>query len=414
MNCSVKPFFANGVLTAVPSKSHAHRLLIMSAFSKGKTIIYNVGSSEDVYATANCLNSLGAKVEIEDGNATVVGAENIPNIALLDCGESGSTLRFLMPVCSALGVTVTFTGRGKLLTRPNDKLIEVLTSHGVSVNGFTHSGVLRGGNFDIDASVSSQYVTGLILASVLTGEDCKIKLMNGAVSKSYINITLKAVKSFGIEYTVENDVIEIKGGQKFTSPKFITAEGDWSSAAFPLVLGAINGKVTVKGLFYNSEQGDKVIIDLLKRAGVKLRESENSFTAEKSQIKAVEFDAKDCPDTVPIVSTLLAFAKGTSTIKNVERLKIKESNRLEAIIDNLKRAGISAKTDGKNLYIQGGEPKSNEFLGYNDHRIVMSAVVLAIGASGSSTVTNSSAVKKSYPEFFNDINKLGGEDYVRF
>jgi len=412
MTVKIKNFSPKGEIKIPPSKSHVHRLLILSALSNGQTVVKNVGSSDDVKRTIDSLNKIGAKITVKENDAIVVGIERPNEKATLDCGESGSTLRFMMPIVSALGIDATFLGKGKLLERPNEKLFEVLRKHGIKIVGFNLKGKLSGGCFQIDASISSQYVTGLLIASVLTGEDCEIVLSGKVVSKSYIDITLKALSDFKIKFDVEENKIFIKGGQKFISPKEISSEGDWSSCAFPLVLGALGGDVKVTGVDFNSFQGDKIIVDVLKNAGCNLTKGDGFVRAMKGQLKPIDFDIENCPDTAPIISVLCAFILGKSVLRNVERLKVKESNRLEAIQENLKRAKITSKVIGKDLFIDGGNPKAGEFLGYNDHRIVMAFTVLSALVEGESKVSDKEAVKKSYPEFFEQLALIGGENHV--
>ncbi len=414
MNVKINPFCASGQIMIPPSKSHVHRLLICSALSKGKTVVKNVGSSDDVLRTIDCLKSLGANIVLDGSDAEVFGIEQINKTAILNCGESGSTLRFIMPISSALGVDATFIGKGKLLSRPNDNLFEVLSAHGIKIDGFNLKGKLSGGEFNIDASISSQYVTGLLFASVITGVDCVINLIGTAVSKSYINITLGVMKEFGIKFEVEENRIFIPGNQCFISPTEICAEGDWSSSAFPLVLGALSGSVTVSGLNLDSLQGDKVIIKVLENSGCKIDKQKNSVTVYKSNLSPIDFDIEDCPDTAPIVSVLASKINGVSVLRNVERLKVKESNRLEAIIENLKKAGVKTWLEQNDLYIEGGNPKPSEFDGYSDHRIVMAFTVLGAVVEGESIVSDREAVKKSYPEFFDQLTLIGGKDYVAF
>lgn len=406
MKSRIIPFSAFGSVNAVPSKSYAHRFIILSALSKGRTFIENVGSSEDVRATISCVASLGAKVNYDGLNVEIFGIEE-PTSASLDFGESGSTMRFIIPMVSALGVNAQYTGHGKLLFRPNEILFDILEKNGVVVKDNKIQGKLFSGNFEIDSSVSSQYISGLIMAlSYINGESV-IYLKGRTVSKDYINITLDSISQFGVKYQTGESYIKIFGGT-LNSPSNLKVEGDWSNVAFPLALGALTGRVTVCGVNLDSVQGDRVILNLFEKAGIKLSQTKNSVTAEKSRIIPIEADLRGCPDLAPIISTVLAYANGTSVLRGVEGLKIKESDRLSAIIDNLTKAKIEAFYDGSALYIKGGKPKANLFEGYNDHRMVMSSCVMASGVNGESEVSDCQAVKKSYPNFFKDFKILGG------
>lgn len=409
MKVSLKPFSPNGQIVAPPSKSVAHRLLICSALAKGKTEIKNVGSSADVIATCSCLNSLGAKVIFEGGNATVYGIERANKTPILDCNESGSTLRFLMPIACAFGVNSTFTGSQKLLSRPSKVLTDELARHGAYVDGWNFSGRLESGKFVIDASVSSQYVTGLLFALPLLNGDSQIVLQGEIVSKDYIEITLSALDKFSVKYEKLGNNIIIKGNQEFKSPKNLTVEGDWSGSAFPLVLGAIGGKVSVLGLDENSKQGDKEILNVLKKFGAKIQIDGDCVTVAKSETNAFCQDFENIPDLAPICAVLSACAKGESVFTGIQRLKIKESDRVQTTIKMLESAGVTAyEKDGK-MIIVGSKIKGGIFDGANDHRIVMSSAVIASIANGESVILGSRAIDKSYPEFFRDYNLLGGK-----
>lgn len=409
MKVNLKPFSPSGQIVAPPSKSVAHRLLICSALAKGKTEIKNVGNSADVIATCSCLNSLGAKVILKGGNATVYGIERANNSPILNCNESGSTLRFLMPVVCALGVNSTFTGSQKLLSRPSKVLTDELSRHGVTVDGWNFSGRLESGKFVIDASVSSQYVTGLLFALPLLNGDSQIVLQGEIVSKDYIEITLSALDKFSIKYEKSGNSIIIKGNQEFKSPKTLTVEGDWSGASFPLALGAIGGKVSVLGLDVNSKQGDKEILNVLKKFGAKVQIDGDCVTVTKGETKAFCQDFENIPDLAPVCAVLSACAQGESVFTGIQRLKIKESDRVKTTLNMLKSAGVTAyEKDGK-MIIVGSKIKGGIFDGANDHRIVMSSAVIASIASGESTILGSRAIDKSYPEFFRDYNLLGGK-----
>lgn len=408
MNYLIKPFLAQGIVDAVPSKSYAHRAIILSALTKGKTTIKNIGNSVDVLVTLDCVSKLGAKVNLIDGGVEIYGIENPPKETFLDFKESGSSMRFFIPVALSLGVKTTFTGSGKLLTRPNDALYFTLSKKGAIIDGQTLSGKLESGVYEIDSTVSSQYVSGLLMAlSILDGES-EIRLIGQTVSKDYINITLEFLDKFGVKYQLKENSIFILGGRNNSVPKEIVVEGDWSSAAFPLALGALGDKVTIKGLNINSVQGDKKIIEILKGIGAKLDIKGDGITVCRGDVKGVKVDMCDIPDMAPALASILANAKGKSELINVDRLKIKESDRLSAIINNLRAVGVEVNYDNNTLYIDGGSVSGGTLLGYNDHRMVMSGCVLASVAQKNCIITDVHAVSKSYPQFFSDYIKLGG------
>ncbi len=406
MNYQISPFIARGIIDSVPSKSYAHRAIILSALSKGWTKINNIGSSDDVKVTLACVQKLGATVKEFEGGVEILGIENLPNEVSLDFGESGSTMRFLIPLCLALGVKTNFTGRGKLLSRPNDALYNTLTKMGAKIDGQTLTNKLKAGVYEIDATVSSQYISGLLMSLPYLEGTSEIRLLGQTVSKDYITMTLELLRLFKVQYEIKDNSIFVGGG--YVSPKELTVEGDWSSAAFPLALGAIGGEVTVKGLNINSSQGDKQIVEILKNLGAKVSVSKGEITLKKGELTGAIIDVANIPDVAPCLSTVLAFADGKSVLKNVDRLKIKESDRLSAIIQNLTVAGIKTEYVDNTLIIYGGSVLGGTYGGFNDHRMVMSACVLASMADKSSTVTDVNAVAKSYPEFFDDFLKLGG------
>lgn len=410
MKYNLAPFIAHGQVESIASKSYAHRIIILSALAKGKTKIYNVGNSNDVLATIDCVKKLGAKVEFFNGYIIVEGIETLPKTCLLDFNESGSTMRFMIPVCAGLGVNARFSGRGKLLTRPNDKLYSVLALHGANVENNNITGKLDCGEYRIDASVSSQYISGLLMALTRVKGNSKIILEGSTVSANYITMTLEVLKQFGVEYLVErNEIILINNN--LSTPKEITVEGDWSSAASMLCFGALGKGVEVKGLNLKSTQSDAKIIDFLAQAGAVITFRENSIKVERGKLNAIECDIKDCPDLAPVLSSVLAYCKGVSKIKGVDRLMIKESNRLQAIIDNLKSAHIKTKYAKDTLYIYGKKVKGANFCGFNDHRMVMSSCVLASNAKGKSSVSDVEAVSKSYPNFFEHLTAINGVFY---
>ncbi len=411
MNVTVASGSVSGKIIAPPSKSYAHRLMISAFLSNQKTLIKNVGNSQDVKATIDCLNAFGGNLKLTGGNVTVypVDKDCLVKNATPDCVESGSTLRFLIPLAGALGINTKFICHGRLANRPNEQLIKVLGEHGVKVEGQTVSGKLESGIYKIDASVSSQYITGLLMALPILEGDSEIILTNQVVSKNYIDITLEVLDKFKIKYTKTQSGFKIYGNQRYISPKKICCEGDWSGSAFLLALGVLSGKIKVKGLKLNSKQGDAKIIEYITSMGGDVTVKKNSIVARKSLLKAIKINLEDQPDLAPILSVLCANAKGISEFYGIERLRIKESDRIQAIISMLNGAGIKAEYCDKALSIAGSDVKSGEFNGFNDHRIAMSSAVLAVSAKDKkrSVITDRESVKKSYPQFFEHLVNLG-------
>lgn len=387
-SCSIK-----GQINAIPSKSFAHRVCICDFLSnqeiRDKFSSFN---SKDITATANCLNA------IKRGEKT------------LDCDESGSTLRFLLPLSATLGGEFLFVGKGRLMQRPNQELFEVLTSHGVSVSqdetGIKIKGKLTAGEYKIRGDVSSQYISGLLMALPNLDGDSKIVLRTPLSSKPYVDITIQVLREYGVEIQSLENGYFIKGCQTFKGNGKV--EGDWSNMAFFLCLGAIAGEIIVNGLNLNSVQGDKKILSVLESAGAQVICEKDKITIKKSNLKPFSMDADDCPDLVPICAVLGAYASGTTIIKNVQRLKIKESDRITSTIAMLNAFNINAEFDGKNLIVFGGKVKGGKINSYNDHRIVMASAVLGSGAIGQSEIIDADAVNKSYPIFFNDYQSVGG------
>ncbi|MBR5438863.1 MAG: 3-phosphoshikimate 1-carboxyvinyltransferase [Clostridia bacterium] len=408
MNVIVSKSTINGTVVSPPSKSYAHRLILASFLSGKRVKIKNVGTSKDVLATLNAVKALGASIETYD-NYVIVEKQNLINGATINCDESGSTLRFLMPIIPALKISATLTGSPTLLSRPNEKLIECLTQNGAKIDEFNISGELKAGTYYIDASISSQYITGLLFAlSILDGES-KIVMLNKVVSSPYIVITLDVLKTFGVNVCYSGNEITIVGNSYVKTVDEVCVEGDWSGSAFILALGAINGKVTVNNLNVNSTQGDKAILQILKDFGAKVSVNGTSVTVEKSELKGIEVDIDKIPDLAQVISAVASYAKGKTLIKNIERLKIKESDRVSAIVNSLTAIGVNAKIDGNSIIVIGGNHLGGVIDGGNDHRTVMAAVVCAVNASEQVEILGAQAVNKSYTEFFEDFKKVGGK-----
>lgn len=397
-----------GEIQAISSKSVAHRTLICSALSKGEeTKVYNLTPSEDVSATISALSTLGAKIDLATN--TVI-APNVFLDGLMDVNECGSTLRFMLPISAALSGEYLFVTRGKLAERPNDELLKVLVEHGIEVTKTKYiklKGTLSGGLFKIRGDISSQYVSGLLMALPLLPTDSEIVLTTLLSSKDYVEITIDIMEKFGVKVEKKLNVYKIKGGQKYTSPKEINVEGDWSNSAFWIVAGVTNGEIKLTNLNLDSKQGDKKIVEIIQKMGGDIKIYEDSIIARKSNLNSIDLFVDDIPDMVPALAVAAANAKGRSVFRNINRLKMKESDRVLSIIKMLESVGVRAFEKNDNLYVEGGEIKSGEIDSYNDHRIAMSGAVLLLNCGGK--IINSQAVNKSYPNFFEDLKKLKGE-----
>ncbi len=418
MTVKCTPSVISGTIRAISSKSHAHRVLICAALSQNRTKIYCNVMSKDIAATIDCLKSMGTEISV-DGDIITVIPKSFNAKADIDCNESGSTLRFLMPLVSALGIDTTISGSGRLPQRPISPLKEEMEQKGVTFHTDSKfplhlTGKLKSGEYEIQGNISSQFITGLLFALPLLDGDSKIKLIPPVESKSYIDITISVVRQFGIEIEEKENLYIIKGNQKYISPEEMKVEGDWSNASFFLCAGALNEKgVTVTDLDMNSPQGDKKIIEILKSMGADVKISGNEITVKKNELKGVTVDASDIPDLVPIISVVATACKGDTKITNAGRLRIKESDRIKSVVDMLSSVGADAEETTDGIIIRGGKTLAGGIVnGYNDHRIVMSASILSCLCEKDVIVTDGNAVEKSYPDFFADFNKMGGNANV--
>ena len=387
-----------GTVNAVSSKSDAHRALICAALSDDICEVRLNAVSRDIEATVGALISLGAGVQASSGGLLVTPLDRKRRLFCeLDCGESGSTLRFLMPVASALCKRSLFTGGGRLPLRPQLLLTEQLRRHGCAVSADTLpieiSGRLTGGDFLIRGDVSSQYISGLLFALPLVGGGT-VKLTAELQSKAYVEMTINTLNRFGIVVEQSEDSFSVDGKQVYRSPLCYETEGDWSSAAFWLTASFLGGGVSVCGLNETSVQADRAVkktIEGFSKAG------------------EVTVDASEIPDLVPVLSAAACGRKDRTIFTNCARLRLKESNRIKTAVDMVNSLGGNAFEMGDGFVVNGsGSLKGGEVNGANDHRVVMAAAVASAICEGSVIISDAEAVKKSYPSFFNDFLKLGG------
>ncbi len=413
MNITLHHSNPSGTVSAPPSKSHAHRLLICAALSDKPCRIRCDRTNDDIDATVRCLTALGAAITYEDGVFTVNPIREIPAHAILDCGESGSTLRFMLPVTAALGADAEFVLHGRLPNRPLSPLYEIMEEHGVKLspqgsNPFCISGRLTGGDFTFDGGVSSQFTTGLLLALPLTGENSRIRLTGKIESRPYIDLSLATIRQFGVN---AEDL-----GTEFVLPKSrfiapdgdVSVEGDWSSAAFMLCLGALSEKgITVTDLNPTSAQGDSAIVDILASFGADCVRSGESVTVKKNILHAITLDAAEIPDLIPVVSVIAAASEGTTVIKNCGRLRLKESDRMETIRATLTSLGGDCTLDNTSIIIKGNKTLAGGTVSsFGDHRIAMSAAVASVVCENSVIIEGAECSAKSYPTFFSEFDKL--------
>ncbi len=415
MNITLSPSTPRGEIRAIASKSAAHRLLICAAFAKAPTSIRCEQLNKDIEATADCLRSLGADIEYNGGVFTVEPIKEIPCEAKLLCGESGSTLRFLVPVVAALGIKTEFFMEGRLPDRPLSPLREELETHGITLspqgsNPLICEGQLSGNEFSIAGNVSSQFISGLLFALALCKNGGSLRVEGKLESAPYVTLTCNALRRFGIKVTRQGSVYTVARGDTPARLKKADVEGDWSNAAFPLCAAAIGGDVTVTNIDLSSRQGDKKIIELLAAFGASVEKKRQKVRVRHAPLHAIDIDASQIPDLVPVLATVAAVAEGTTKIYSAARLRIKESDRLVTVCKMLTALGADIAETEDGLIIHGKPSLSGGTVdAANDHRIAMSAAVASVACDSPVTIKGAEACEKSYPTFFEDMEKLGFE-----
>lgn len=412
---TLTPGSRTGCIRVPASKSQAHRLLLCAALSDAPVRLILRGLSDDITATMRCLQALGAHVrETEDGLLVTPAAE-LPREASLDVGESGSTLRFLLPVLGAMGVTAAIRMHGRLPERPLAPLDALLTAHGMTITrtgGMLHvSGQLSPGDYTLPGSVSSQFVSGLLFALPLLRGQSTLTVTGALQSAQYVAMTEQAVRASGITFEKEAQVWRIPGAQRYHAPAVQTVEGDWSNAAFFLCMGALSrAGVTVTGLNPDSAQGDRAIAELLTRFGADVSVSQSAVTVRRGALRGITVDAAPIPDLIPVVAALAAFCSGQTHVENAARLRLKESDRLAATAALITALGGHVQELPDGLVITGQPVLAGGTAdACGDHRIAMSAAMAACGCSGAVTVSGSACVAKSYPAFWTDFASLKEE-----
>lgn len=415
MDIRIYPQNLGGTLQAIPSKSHSHRLLIAAALSNQPTEIRLAEICEDVARTVSALRRLGMGWE-ERGNGCyrITPLKTLNSHAEIDCGSSGTTLRLLLPIVTALGGKNTvFYGSEQLQKRPIGDFIAALNRQGAAIEGealpVTVTGSLKAGDFQISGNVSSQYISGLLYALPLLAEDSTVTLTAPLESAPYVDLTVETLKQFRIEIKKEPRGFFCKGNQSHRTPEALLPEGDWSNAAFWLAAGALGGEITLTGLNPDSKQGDKAITELLKAAGTKGTVTPTAVTAAAAALAPFTVNASRIPDLVPILAVLACAAPGTSEIRGASRLRLKESDRLQTVADNLTALGAEIEITADGLKIHGGKPlKGGTVSACGDHRLAMCLTVAAGICKAPVVLTGAEAVAKSYPSFYSDFKKLGG------
>jgi len=408
---TIHPSVVNGSINAPPSKSVTQRAIAAALLAQGTTVIENPSLCNDSLAAMEMAERLGASLTRGYDYLKISGSlKALPEVTL-NCGESGLAMRMFSPIAALLSSKCTFTGEGSLTTRPVTMVTEALLKLGVTAesnNGFlpfTLYGYLKGGRIEIDGSSGSQILTGLLMSLPLAKCDSEV-IVDNLKSKPYIDLTLKLLNDFGIA-VVNHDYRRfiIPGNQAYKA-RIYSVEGDWSGSAFMLVAGAVAGDVTVNNLQSSSRQADAAILEALKMAGADIIIENNSVRTVKTELRSFYFDATESPDLFPPLACLAINCRGTSRIKGVSRLEHKESNRAATITGVLAELGINASVGDDEMLIEGGKVSGTEVSSHNDHRIAMMASVAALLSNGSVAVTDAESVSKSYPDFFDDLEKL--------
>ena len=396
MDITITPQRLHGCIEVIPSKSQAHRILICSAFSDGPARIQCDETSRDIEATAECLCALGAEILRTESGYTVFPVKQLPEQAVLNCGESGSTLRFLLPIAGALGVDTVFIMEGRLPQRPLSPLWEEMERMGCTLSRPTGNmvrctGKLRPGTYRIDGSVSSQYITGLLFALSLMGAESRLEITGTVESKPYITMTESVIRRFGADP-------EHPGAKPFRSPGMIRVEGDWSNGAFFLTANRLGNSLDLRGLDPESVQGDRAVLDMLSEL--------DSGTPVIS--------AADNPDLVPILAVAAANLHG-AVFTQIHRLRMKESDRVLSVLQMLQGLGGNAKADDNTLTVSARHMTGGVVDSFNDHRIAMSAAIASTVCRNTVTILGAQCVQKSYPGFWEVFRSAGGvyEQYLR-
>jgi len=418
----IQPATLNGTVKIPSSKSEAHRALICASFADGKSVISNVTLSKDIIATINGLTSMGADIKAEgtaDGGQVILKTDrfikNSNEEALIDCNESGSTLRFMIPVVLSFFSKAKFTGGGRLPERSLEAYFKIFDKnnvkykHGDAFLPLETEGILNADNYETSGDVSSQFITGLMLASGIKQIETHIKIINKLESKPYIDITQDIMDKFGVltEYDEKSNTYTVKGGGY--NARDFAVMGDWSHAGFWLLAGT-KGRIEISGLDKNSKQGDQIIVDILNSMGANIYWDGDMLISEKASLNGADIDVSQCPDLAPVIAAAMAIAEGESRITGGERLKIKESDRIQSVVAVINNLGGNAEATDDGMIIKGSSSLSGGSVScYNDHRIGMMAGALSAFCKGSVEINGHECVAKSYPDFWEDFKSLGGK-----
>ncbi len=426
MKATIQPSKLSGAIQANASKSSMQRACAAALLTKGKTVLQNPGYSNDDKAAIEIIKTMGAIVEHAE-DELIVTSEGFPEIPLsggggaeINCGESGLSIRMFTSLVALSEKEITINGQGSLVTRPMDFFDEILPQLGVKIKSndgklpMIIQGPLQPKNIEVDGSLSSQFLTGLLMAYAAAGaKDVSIKV-NNLKSKPYIALTLDVMKQFGMQVpqnkNYEEFIFHGESGQSTNQPINYTVEGDWSGGAFLLVAGVIAGPITVRGLDLMSPQADKAIIDALMAANAGIAMDAKGIQLHPTEMDGFYFDATDCPDLFPPLVALAAYCKGKTTIKGVSRLIHKESNRAITLQDEFDKMGVTIDLEDDIMIVHGGGiVKGADIHSHHDHRIAMACAVAALKANSETVIEEAQAVNKSYPDFYEHLKQLGAD-----
>lgn len=417
MSLRIQPKQLQGKVHIPPSKSMAHRAIICASLARGRSIISNVQYSKDIEATISAMKALGTMIFQHDDYLEIDGTTTfMRNNGEIDCHESGSTLRFMIPISLVQPSNFHFKGEGRLGKRPLDVYYQIFEKQNIgylykeNVLDLYVMGQLQAGTFEIAGDVSSQFMSGLLFALPLLPQDSRIIITSPLQSKGYVDLTIQMLQYYGV-FVINNDYREfiIPGGQHYHAHDY-EVEGDFSQAAFYFVAGALGNDVTLEGLNFQSKQGDKVAVDILEKMGCQFYQEEKRCRITSSALQGTVVDGAQCPDIIPIIAMACAYAKGKSIIQNIGRLRLKECDRLKATVDMIHQLGgeVIEKQDSMEIIgietLRGGEVTSS-----HDHRMAMSAAIISSVCEDAVVIDDYNCVEKSYPEFWEDFKSLGGE-----
>ncbi|WP_286034089.1 3-phosphoshikimate 1-carboxyvinyltransferase [Fusobacterium necrogenes] len=414
MKVKIYPSKCFGEILIPPSKSIAHRAIICASLADGKSKIENITYSDDILATIAGMKKLGANIVKNKNTLYIEGVKNFSGIKddIIDCNESGSTLRFLIPIFSLTNKKIEFKGKNRLLHRPLEIYKNIFLRQALFYKQDKKSikilGRLQPNEYTIPGNISSQFISGLLFALPLLKENSTIKIIPPLESKSYIDLTIDTLKIFGIKINFVNELtISIPGGQKYI-PTDYKVEGDFSQLAFFAVLGALNNTITCRGLQINSKQGDKEIIKILKKTGIKIEKLKDGYRFFKGIPKGNIINLENCPDLGPILTVFSSYGNGNFKLYNTQRLRYKESDRIVSMEKELRKFGVEISSDKNNIYIKGKTKYNScgEVFGHKDHRVIMSLAIFATLLDTPLIINGAEFISKSYPNFFEDLKKI--------